>query len=168
MIANQIDLDFDGSNSELQLRLRWAENAARDRAFWTPERACLAWMQNTTPDESDIKWWASQPKYKRQNWLDLHKREGRRAKERREWRRPFQEAWEEWEAIITEGIRQDEERIAGYMEILRADFLAGRPCSLSFECDKSHHRQHSEYLLRLALERLGIPQECINNEGRAA
>lgn len=162
MDFTQPDLDFDGSDPELQLRLRWAENAARERAFWTPERRCLAWMQNTTPDDSDMTWWNAQPKYKRQNWLDLQARERDRMREKKEPRRSFQEAWEEWEAIINEGIRQDEERITRYMGILRQDFLAGRPCSLSFESDRDgFSRQHSEYLLGQALSRLAIPETCL-------
>lgn len=169
MITDQIDLDFDGTNAELQSRMRWVENAARERAFWTPERCCLAWMQNTTPDDSDMAWWNAQPIYKRQNWLDLHQREKRRMARTGEWRRPFEVASAELDQIITEGIAQDEARISRYMDILREDFLNGRPCSLYFECDRDgFSRAHSEYLLGQALKRLAVPNECVSIERRAS
>lgn len=167
MKAAQIDLDFEGSDPEIQLRLKWAANAARERAFWTPERRCLAWMQSTTPDDSDMEWWNSQPKYKRQEWLNLHEREQKRMLRLKTPRRSFQKAWEEWDALIQEGVAQDEAKIRRYMEILREDFLHGRPCSISFEGgEKSFYRDHCEHLLRVALDRLAVPSECLAAEGK--
>jgi hypothetical protein len=157
----QPSLDFDGEDPELALRMRWAENRRREREFWTPERHTLSWMLNVTPDDSDMAWWARQPKYKRQNWLDLHQRERDRMRRLKVWRRSFQEAWEEWEAIINEGIAQDERQIARWMEILRDDFLHGRPCSISLEtCDPSIKWQ-AEHNLSEALRRLAIPPQCL-------
>ena len=78
-----------------------------------------------------------------------------------EWRRPFHIVSQEWEERLSDLLAEDERRIASYMDILRADFMAGRPCSISFDIDKSHHGDHSRYLLRQALDRLAIPQTCL-------
>jgi hypothetical protein len=161
MNFSQPDLDFDGEDHELQLRLHWAANAARERKFWTRERACLAWMQGTTPDDSDMAWWNSQPTYRTMLWLELHRKEQQRMRRLQKPRRSFKECMEEQEAHIQTLLDADEERITRYMDIVREDFMHGRPCSISFEADKSHHREHSERLLRIAIERLSIPAKCL-------
>ena len=159
MNFSQPNLDFDGQDRELQLRLQWAANAARERKFWTRERSCLAWIQGSTPDDSDMAWWNSQPKWRTMNWLELHCKEQQRMRRLQQPRRSFKKCLEEQEAYIQTLIDEDEKRIARYMEIVREDFMHGRPCSISFE--GSHQRDHSEYLLRAAIERLSIPTKCL-------
>jgi hypothetical protein len=157
----QQPLDFNGEDPELAMRMRWAENRRREREFWTPERQTLAWMQGTQPDDSDMAWWNRQPRYKQKNWMDLHQRERDRMARLKVWRRSFQEAWEEWEAILDESEARDEAQITRWMDILREDFLHGRPCSISLEtCDPSI-KDRAEYNLREALRRLAIPSQCL-------
>lgn len=160
----QQPLDFDGEDPEIQLRMRWAENRRRDREFWTPERLTLSWMQGTTPDESDMAWWNLQPKYKQREWLDFHQRERDRMRREKSPRRPFAEAWAEWEAILAEAKVRDEAQISRYMDILREDFLAGRPCSISLETADPSIRRRLESLLKQALHRLSIPSQCLTSQ----
>ncbi len=163
----QQPLDFNGEDPELQMRMRWAENRRREREFWTPERLTLSWMQGTTPDESDMDWWNRQPKYKQREWLTFHERERERMRREKTPRRPFADAWAEWEAICAEGAARDEVQVQRYMAILREDFLAGRPCSISLEKADFTIRWRLEMNLREALARLAIPSQCLEASQKA-
>lgn len=166
--AEQFDLDFDGADPEQVLRKRWAENAARERAFWTVERRCLAWMQRTTPDESDMKWWNDQPKYRQRYWLSLLERAEAEARMLKRSKTDFAV----FEACIVEAgeiiMRQDESLTQRFLDIIREDFTAGRPCSIDLSRVDGGQRWRSERCLKEAVRLAGIPETCLGMERGAA
>lgn len=144
-----------------ELRLRWQENGRKEREFWTHERLCLSWMQGSTPDESDMRWWASQPQYRRRLWLSMRKDAGELAQRERKPLMPFhlydQMVQERGEQIE----REDESLTERFLGYIREDFLAGRPCSISLEGVFEPQLHRSERCLKEALRRAGIPDACL-------
>lgn len=158
------ELDFDRSNIELQNRLRWAENAKKERDFWTPERRLVSWMNGTTPDESDLRWLAAQPSYTRELWIWLMEREANRCRTERAAgrvaiRREFHIVLAEFEENAAINQRADDSLIERFVEWIREDFLAGRPCSVSIE--NAFPRWRAERCLKEAIRIAGIPTQCL-------
>lgn len=164
----QPELDLEGRDPETRLQFRWAENGRRCREFWTPERRCLSWMQGTTPDESDMRWWAAQPSYRRSDWLELHRRAQAEAAANRA---PiaachvFLARVEEESAIM---VRQDESLTNRFLGWIREDFLSGRPCSIDLKNCSPGQRHRSERCLHEALCRAGIPAKSLGMESEEA
>lgn len=160
MPETQIDLDFDGTDPEQQLRKRWHENAIRERKFWTPERRLLAWMQGTQPDESDLRWLAAQPSYTRQHWLYLMERETSRVRAEHSQGRPasrrkFEDVLVEFEENAAINHRANEAIITRFVEWIRDDFKHGRPLSVSVE--NATDKWQAKRNLDEAIRRAGIP-----------
>lgn len=158
--GSQVLLDFDGTDPEQQLRRRWHENAIRERNFWTPERRLLSWMQGTTPDDSDLRWLAAQPRWDRELWLSLMDREtsrcqAERAAGRLAIRREFHIVLAAFQESAEINGATDERIIERFVGWIREDFKAGRPCSISIE--NASDKWRSQYLLDEAIRRAGIP-----------
>jgi hypothetical protein len=160
-IMDQLPLDFEGTDPEQILRCRWAENTVRERAFWTPERLCLSWMQGTTPDESDMAWWDRQPTYHRRQWLYLHDKAKSEARAEKRSIRAFHLVSAEFDEAVEIRRRADESMIARFESIIREDFKLGRGCSIDLSNCGASERWQSEYRLEEAIRRAGIPAACI-------
>ncbi|MBB5351374.1 hypothetical protein HNR46_001610 [Haloferula luteola] len=167
-MSDQLNLDLEGNDFETRLRFQWSENARRQREFWTPERLCLSWMQGTTPNDSDMRWWVAQPAYRRRYWLDLHQRAKQQAAQSRRAIAPFHifEAEVFENAAIIE--RQDEALTVRFLDWIREDFKAGRSCSIDVSTASPGQRHRSQACLDEAIRRAGIPAECLGVERRSA
>ena len=161
MSEEQIPLDFEGTDPEQILRRRWAENGRRERDFWTKDRLCLAWMQGSIPDESDMKWWQAQPGYQRTQWAYLHDKALQEARESRRAVRPYHLVQAEFDEACEIRARGDEKMIERFQEIVMDDFKAGRGCSIDLTCCDNSQRWRSEYCLDEAIRRAGIPAACV-------
>ncbi len=156
-MSDQAELDFDGTDPEQQLRRHWAENARKEREFWTKERLCLAWMQEHQPDDSDMRWFEAQPKYRQRYYLTLFDGANSEARVMGRPRTPFHLYCAIAEESAEIMAREDESLTERFLGYIREDFKAGRGLSISLENVTPGQRWRSQKCLDEAIRRAGIP-----------
>jgi hypothetical protein len=155
-------------NHEINKTTRlWAENGIREREFWTLDRLCVAYLQGTVPDESDMQWWWEQPAYKRTLWKELKDREYAAARLEGRMPRPFEKVLREHESAIDHEMGEFENLVQRFLAEIRQAFVQARPLGIDILTFDPPLRERAKQALTRALALAAIPQECLAGKGEA-